>query len=971
MYILALVPLAELRTSDEIGLKMKTASICASPNARPASRTTRAFALSAVLSIIGVGLIAGLIPSPAQAEIVSTPGMGDTSFNSHFGFPTIPLGNAVAVAGDGSFLLGGNGGQRSGNLMKLNSDGTTTGSAATFNANIGSTLDGAVNAIVVLSNGQIVVGGEFTGLLKMFNPDGTTTGTAATFNTNVTGLLDFVYQGVLGLQRLSDNSIVVGGDFTGKLKLVNSDGTTTGSAATFNGNVGTTLGTTLYDYVNKMVVTTDGSIIAAGNFTTRNNTYGLRKFNANGTTDGSAGAFNTEVGLGVPAAVRAIVLDEANGAITIGGEASPYVRRFNLNGTSTGATTSSFNAAMTTRNWSGPAFSLFANSDGSVIIAGDGGDVQKFNLDGSLTGAAATFNTNSPYTTRVMSMVSVPGGGYLLGGGIYDGVGRLNTDGSTTGAAGTFNLNINGLIGSEVDAAVSFQGGILLGGYFDGNLRMINEDGSYTGAAASFNTNVGSAVGGQVRAIKVLANGKVLVGGNFTNRIKMFNADGTSTGAATTFNTNVASALNGAVNAIAELADGSVVVGGSFTNKLKMFNADGTTTGVAATFNTNVGSALDGTVKAVEVLDNGSVVVGGEFANRLMMFNADGTTTTTEPAHTFNTNVGSSLNSDVLALGLTSGGSLVAGGYFNGKLKMFNADGTTTGAAAVFNTNTSAISGISGVYNLSIARDDSIVAVGDITDYLKRVNADGTVTGDSETFNTNVSNILDYEAFATVFTSDGGVVVGCGCNAPAVGTPTTRNLYKFYGGGLPVGGNDDSSDGSNPTTTAPATASTTTVPATASTTTAPATASTTTVPANTTVTPTEMVIRALPQAILTSFTITQGGNVSATQIGFTPGETVQLIVASTPRIIGTAVADQSGSVTITGVIPTDLEVGEHTIALYSPSNGFGYRQLFIVGAVSLPATGTNTKTPLILTLLLLIGGSLVLTMNSRKQKYRL
>ena len=234
-----------------------------------------------------------------------------------------------------------------------------------------------------------------------------------------------------------------------------------------------------------------------------------------------------------------------------------------------------------------------------------------------------------------------------------------------------------------------------------------------------------------------------MLGGYFDGNFRMINEDGSYTGAAATFNTNVASALDGAVNAIAELDDGSVVVGGSFTNGLKMFNADGTSTVPAATFNSNVGSVLGGTVKAVVELEDGTVVVGG---------------------------------------------------YFTGKLKMFNADGTTTGAPAVFNGNTSTI--FSGsVYNLSVSSDDSIVAVGDFTDYVKRVNADGTVTGDSATFNTNVPNILDYEAYATVFTSDGGVVVGCGCSMPS-GTATTRNLYKFYGGGFPVGGSDSGSGGS-------------------------------------------------------------------------------------------------------------------------------------------------------------------------------
>ena len=827
-----MAPLAELRAPDEIGLTVKTAYICANPNHRNASLRTRAFAFSAVLSIIGVGLFAATAtgsdtaPRSVIASIVSTPGMGDTSFNANFGLPSLVGGvNAVAVASDGKFLVGGG---ITGKLVKVNTDGTTTGSAATFNANIGSTLDGVVNAIAVQSNGQIVVGGSFTNQLKMFNPDGTTTGLAAEFNTHVSGLLDFVYQGVIGLQRLSDDSMVVGGDFTGKLKLVNSDGTTTGSAATFNGNVGNTLGTTMYDYVNKMVVTTDGSIIAAGNFTTRTDTYGLRKFNANGTTNGSAGAFNTQVGLGVPAVGRALVLDEANGAITIGGEGSPYVRRFNLDGTRTGATTSSFNAAMTARNWQGSAFSLLANSDGSVLVAGFG-DIQKFNLNGSVTGDAATFNTNSPSTGRVMSIVGISGGGYLLGDGIYDGVGRLNTDGSTTGAAGTFNLNFNGLIGNEVDAAVSFQDGFLLGGYFPGNLRMINADGSYTGTAASFNTNVGSAMNDQVKAIKVLANGKVLVGGNFTNRIKMFNADGTTTGSAATFNANVQDVLNGTVNAIVQLTNGSVVVGGSNFEvldapyeALKMFNADGTTTGVAASFNANVASVLDEPVKDIVQLADGSVVVGGQFAKSLRMFNANGTTTGV--AATFNTNVGSSVNGEVRTLGLTSGGSLVAGGSFIGTMRMFNSDGTTTGAAAVFNGNTSTIFGLyERVYNLSVARDDSIVAVGDLNNNaVKRVNADGTATGDSATFNANASNILDYEAFATVLTRDGGVVVGCGCV-----TPTTRYLYKFQGAGFPVGTSDGSSGGSSPTPTTNPTPTTTPTPT-----------PTTTTPTTTTPTPT-------------------------------------------------------------------------------------------------------------------------------------
>ncbi|CAB4888376.1 unannotated protein [freshwater metagenome] len=138
---------------------------------------------------------------------------------------------------------------------------------------------------------------------------------------------------------------------------------------------------------------------------------------------------------------------------------------------------------------------------------------------------------------------------------------------------------------------------------------------------------------------------------------------------------------------------------------------------------------------------------------------------------------------------------------------------------------------------------------------------------------------------------------------------------------------------------------------------------TSTVPANAAGAPSEKVIKALPRAKLTKFMITPGGRVTATQTGFVPGETVQLIVASTPRIIGTGVADQSGSVTVKGVIPKDLEVGEHNLALYSPANGFGFRQTFTVGPTTLPATGSTnpTRDMMIAMYLIALGAGLLLS----------
>ena len=270
------------------------------------------------------------------------PGQGDSSFNANF--PKPPLNgqvSAAAVTSDGTVLLGGS---FTGKLLKFNSDGTRSGSATTFNSNIGSSLNGEVKAISIFSNGQIVVGGDFTGYLKMFNPDGTTTGTAATFNSNVNGLLD---DGVEGLVVKSDDFILVGGIFDKKIKMLNANGSISGAAESFNTNVGRALDPVQspYNWVRPMVVTADGSIIVGGGFTNS-----LKKFNADGTTNGAAGSFNSAVGSSL-GAIRAIALDEANGALTVGGQITNYVKRLNLDGTTTGATTTSFNAAMTTRNF--------------------------------------------------------------------------------------------------------------------------------------------------------------------------------------------------------------------------------------------------------------------------------------------------------------------------------------------------------------------------------------------------------------------------------------------------------------------------------------------------------------------------------------------------------------------------------------------------------------------------------------------
>jgi LPXTG-motif cell wall-anchored protein len=89
-----------------------------------------------------------------------------------------------------------------------------------------------------------------------------------------------------------------------------------------------------------------------------------------------------------------------------------------------------------------------------------------------------------------------------------------------------------------------------------------------------------------------------------------------------------------------------------------------------------------------------------------------------------------------------------------------------------------------------------------------------------------------------------------------------------------------------------------------------------------------------------------GGSITATYSGFVPFETVQLVVASTPTVIATGTADAKGSVTITGNLPSGLANGAHTLSLFAPVSGLGFKSAITVGATE---TTTTTTTPAVTT----------------------
>ena len=160
----------------------------------------------------------------------------------------------------------------------------------------------------------------------------------------------------------------------------------------------------------------------------------------------------------------------------------------------------------------------------------------------------------------------------------------------------------------------------------------------------------------------------------------------------------------------------------------------------------------------------------------------------------------------------------------------------------------------------------------------------------------------------------------------------------------------------------PTSTTTTTVPATTTTT---VQATTTTVPATTTTVPPPALatVQALPVAptpIVADATISTGEEITVRFGGFTPFEFVQLIVASTPQVIGSGYANAQGVVTLSGNLPSNLASGNHTLAVFAPVSGVGFTQPITVSQPLLPATGSDGQNNLyVIAMLLFVLGIVV------------
>lgn len=209
----------------------------------------------------------------------------DTSFNGNTDLAADGSVEALVVQSDGKILVAGMfstiGGQQRNGLARLNSDGTLD---TTFNANAGLAVGAQVLAIALQPNGNIVIGGYFTTVVGQVHHN--------IARVTADGTLDdwFVVDannGVNSIALQSDGKILVGGSFTSisygstpytrnRIARLNTDGTVDSF------NPGATGGA-----VNSIAVQVDGKVLVGGAFTSVASTARNRiaRLNPDGTLD--------------------------------------------------------------------------------------------------------------------------------------------------------------------------------------------------------------------------------------------------------------------------------------------------------------------------------------------------------------------------------------------------------------------------------------------------------------------------------------------------------------------------------------------------------------------------------------------------------------------------------------------------------------------------------------------------------------
>jgi uncharacterized delta-60 repeat protein len=319
---------------------------------------------------------------------------------------------ATAVQSDGRIVIGGaftavNTSSSRYHLARLFADGSLD---PTFFFSTGSGVSSTVWCLAVQTDGRLVIGGDFTSV------NGTSRNRVARLNSSGSVDGSFVPTNklsgsVLALAVQSDNKVIIGGSFSGTgfpvfNARLNADGTVDTAFSSYPNGA-----------VNALAIQTDGKIVIGGAFTTVNGAsrYRIARLNSDGSLDNT---FQNGLS-GASATVRCLQI-QTDGKILIGGDftgvngtSRGYVARL----TSTGALDTGF---VSSPGASASVYALALQPDSSVVIGGSFTTYAAYNLtrvarlyaDGTRDTSFSTSGINN----LVQALAVQSDGGLLIGG---------------------------------------------------------------------------------------------------------------------------------------------------------------------------------------------------------------------------------------------------------------------------------------------------------------------------------------------------------------------------------------------------------------------------------------------------------------------------------------------------------------------------------------------------------------------------
>jgi uncharacterized delta-60 repeat protein len=619
--------------------------------------------------------------------------------------------------------------------------------------------NGRIWAVVVQSDGKILIGGDFTTV----SPNG---GAAVARNRiarlNADGTLDPVFNpnandSVYAIAVQPDGKILAGGFFNGKNSIGGQTRNyiarldpTTGLADSFDPNAN--------DGLRSIIVQADGKILVGGVFTAIGGQvrHSIARLDA---STGSADAFDPDA----DSAVISIAV-QPDGKILaggffllIGGQTRDYIARLDP----TTGRADSFNP-----HPSSEVVSIAIQADGKILAGGNfvsvvGQPRHRIVRFDATTGLPDSFNPNANH--NVWS-IAVQADGKILVGGDFTSIGGQPRGGlarldALTGLPDSFNPNANLIVWS---LAVQPDGKILAAGDFTtlapnggapvtrNHIARVGVDGSVD-QTLDFGIET-DATFDAIFAYAIQPDGKILVGGRFESvrgvtrhHIARFYSDGT-------LDPDFDPEPDDYVSSIAVQADGKILVGGEFgeiggQSRSLIARLD-PTTGSADSFNPNGiggGSVSFPNVGSISVQADGKILVGGAFTNmggqpRNHIARLDGTTGL---ADSFSPNADSSgFFPSVTSIAVQPDGQILVGGAFEtigGQSRNYLARlDATTGLADSFNPNPNEV-----VFPIAVQADGHILVSGYFQsiggqprDYMARLDP---VTGLADSFSPHPS----------------------------------------------------------------------------------------------------------------------------------------------------------------------------------------------------------------------------------------